>query len=112
MNLFNKTQRLLKKTDYEQVFEDATKLVTKDFIVFYRRNDLGHPRLGLSLTKRRIPKATQRNRIKRLIREAYRLCHDLPAVDLIFMAKSNLSKRSNHELFFTLGIVWQNLIKK
>jgi ribonuclease P protein component len=41
-------------------------------------NELGHPRLAIAM-KRAVGTAVKRNRIKRLLREAYRLHqHDLP----------------------------------
>ena len=42
------------------------------------------PRLGLVIAKRFLPLAVQRNRVKRLIREQFRLAQtDLPPVDII-----------------------------
>ena len=35
-------------------------------------NDLGHPRLGLAVAKRHVPKAVNRNFVKRTIREWFR----------------------------------------
>ena len=53
-------------------------------VIYVARNELGHTRLGLSVS-RKVGKAVLRNRIKRLLREAFRLCrHELPAgYDLI-----------------------------
>lgn len=49
------------------------------------RNDLGHPRLGL-VVSRKVGGAVVRNRWKRLLREAFRLSqHDLPPLDLACM---------------------------
>ena len=51
-----------------------------------RANDLNHPRLGLVIAKRHAKHAVTRNKLKRLIRETFRLQQqDLPAVDILVL---------------------------
>lgn len=47
-------------------------------------NDLGHARLGLVVSKRLFPRAVDRNRMRRRIREAFRQqAAGLPSLDLV-----------------------------
>lgn len=108
MYAFKKTQRLLKKIDYDHVFEQAKKIVTSEFIVLFRTNNLGHARLGLALSKKMIARAHDRNRIKRLLREGFRQ-KKLPAIDLIFLARSGLSAKTNSSVNATLSKTWEQL---
>jgi ribonuclease P protein component len=57
-------------------------------IVYARDNDLPYNRLGLSVS-RKFGGAVQRNRMRRLFREAYRLTkHDLPTgLDLVVIPR-------------------------
>lgn len=106
---FKKTQRLLKKSDYDYVFVQAKKFVTTDFILLCRENNLGYARLGLALSKKMIAKAHERNRIKRLLRECFRQTQ-LPSVDIIFLARAGVAKQTNLNINTRLNKLWEKLI--
>lgn len=105
---FTKAQRLLKKSDYDHVFVQATKFVTTDFILLCRANNAGHARLGLALSKKMIARAHDRNRIKRLLREWFRQTQ-LPAVDIIFLARSGVAQQTNLGINSRLSKTWDKL---
>lgn len=108
MFLFQKTQRLLKKYEYDHVFTQAKKIVSKDFTVLFRNNELGHARLGLALAKKNIAKAHDRNRIKRIIREQFRQS-ELPSVDMIFLARQGIVEQTNTNITLQLSKIWEKL---
>ncbi len=105
---FKKTQRLLKKSDYDHVFVQAKKIVTTDFVLLSKENNLGYARLGLALSKKMIAKAHDRNRIKRLLRECFRQTQ-LPAVDIVFLARVGVAKQTNLGINSRLSKTWEKL---
>lgn len=109
MNFFNKTRRLLKKSDYDHVFNQAKKIVTSEFVILYRDNVIGHPRLGLALSKKMIPKSHDRNRVKRILREAFRTDKRLPSVDIVMLARPGVGKVPNSTIYEKLGAAWNKL---
>lgn len=110
MNGFDKTRRLLNKKEYNYVFEQAKKVVTSEFVLLYRDNSLGHARLGLALSKKLIARAYDRNRIKRLLRETFRTS-ELPAIDIIFLARNGVAKLENKAITARLGKTWNQFTK-
>jgi ribonuclease P protein component len=80
---FAPRMRLLKPRDFERVMR-ARATATDNMVRMYGTlNALGHPRLGLTVS-RRVGTATRRNVWKRALREAFRLAqHELPACDLV-----------------------------
>lgn len=109
MFAFKKAQRLLTKKDYNHVFEQAKKIVTSEFVILFRENHLGYARLGLALSKKLIAKAHDRNRIKRLLRESFRQ-EELPAVDVVFLARQGVAKQTNAIINARMGKTWKKLI--
>lgn len=69
---FRDRHRLSKSREFQAVFEARVSSRQGPLTVFVLGNDLGHPRLGLSIG-RRVGGAVRRNAVKRRIREAFRL---------------------------------------
>lgn len=89
---FPKSNRLRKSPEFQRVYQLARRWGDARILVFGRRNELGTTRLGLSVS-RRFGGAVQRNRIKRLLREAFRLSlHQLPSnLDLIVIPRQGIA---------------------
>ncbi len=69
---FPRSHRLAGRRAFAAVFGAKMRKHAGPLTVFVRPNDLPHARLGLSVG-RRIGNAVRRNRVKRLLREAFRL---------------------------------------
>src|SRR5688572_1553753 len=76
---FARRHRLTHARQFQAVYEAKTRQSRGPLTIFALPNALPHPRLGLSVG-RKVGIAPKRNRIKRLLREAFRMLqHDWPA---------------------------------
>jgi ribonuclease P protein component len=66
-------RRLARKADFERLLKDGTRRSRSGFTMFVATRAGGPPRLGILISRKHAAKATVRNRIKRCIREAFRL---------------------------------------
>jgi ribonuclease P protein component len=75
---FPRSRRLHSREDFSAVYDAKVRESRGPLLIYARPNALPYPRLGMS-TSRKVGAAPRRNRIRRLIREAFRhLQHDLP----------------------------------
>lgn len=83
--------RLRSSADFQRVRAGKRSWAHPLLILYAEPNEVGHPRLGVSVS-RRIGKAVVRNRVRRRVREAARLAltprpGSLVSQDLVFIAR-------------------------
>jgi ribonuclease P protein component len=81
--------RLAHARQFDAVYKANVRAASGPLVVWGAPNGVGHPRLGLAVS-RRCGGAVVRNRLKRRIREAFRLLqHDLPGgYDLVVSVRA------------------------
>jgi ribonuclease P protein component len=110
---FPRDNRLLKPADFERVFAHPCKVSNRGLTFLARSNELGAPRLGLAIAKRHVKTAVARNRIKRQIRESFRLHRgELGPLDVIALARPGAAELDRHAFRTALDRLWQRLIER
>ena len=100
---FSKAARLRHRQEFLRAQAQGKRFHTRHFGVTLAPMAEGHPRLGLVAT-RRMGKAVQRNRVKRLLREFFRRHRTtLPDFDLVIMAKKGAAALGYHQVEEELG---------
>jgi ribonuclease P protein component len=99
-NAFPKTARLLSPKDYKPVFDNSRyKVSTKQFLLLATASQARRPRIGLVIAKKHVSKAVQRNRLKRVLRESFRLRQsEIPLIDIVVLARKDADKLAPLEL--------------
>ena len=110
---FGKNRRLLKSSDYTEVFDNnSVRVAHPNLLILSEPNGTETSRLGLVIGKKNVPTAVARNKIKRVVRETFRLTELPVAVDLVFLARKDLGKISSTELATLIQQSWGRLIAR
>ena len=95
--------------EFKTAYYHGKSFVHPALILYVRKNRFGEPRFGIT-TGKKIGKAVQRNRCRRIIREAYRLHY--PSLsggwDFVFVARKATVSYSGTQMYR----VMQELFKK
>jgi ribonuclease P protein component len=85
---FTKRERIRGKGDFERLRRSGIKFTDGIFLAVILTNDVGLSRLGIAVPKR-VGNAVTRNRIKRLIRETFRLNRESigASIDLLIVVR-------------------------
>jgi len=86
-------------SEFDAVFKRGSRFLGDCFALHYLKMERDYPRLGMVISKRNCRLAVHRNRMKRLIREHFRLNQQqLPGFDFVVLLKSSSEKMSDLEL--------------
>ncbi len=102
--------RLLKASDFSALRGASRRVGASHFVA-----EVGHAvhaccRLGQAVSRRVSKRAVDRNRIKRVVRESYRHArNELPARDILLIARSSAVAQSNLALREDLARLWGKL---
>lgn len=94
-----KTALLRKGREFDRVYRLGTRRHGNGFSLILYPNTLGYNRIGISI-HRKLKGAVKRNRIKRIIRESFRLERSLyPAcADIVFAVRPDFHQKSPAEV--------------
>jgi len=103
-NGFPKKERLLKRSDYLHLSKTGKKYHRKRFFCILKKGSGQRPRLGITVTKK-VGCAVERNRIKRVCREFFRLNRNrLRGIqDINIIAKQGAADATGKQLWTSLN---------
>lgn len=108
---FSTDVRIRCAADYKNVFDGALfKVHQPHFLFLATYSKQPNSRLGIVVAKKKVRRAHERNRVKRLARESFRLHQmQLDALDIVVMPKVGIETVANSELHQQLQFAWQKL---
>jgi ribonuclease P protein component len=107
---FPPRRRLRRKIDFDAAYAQGRRFGDGFFGIVARANDVAGPRLGLAVATKIAGNSVERNRIRRLIRESFRLRQrQLPALDIVVSARARARGARNAELTASLDTLWNRL---
>ena len=82
------TESIKKNSDFQTVFKNGNSRANKHFVMYIRKNGLSVNRIGISVSKK-VGNSVVRHRIKRLVKESYRLQEEMfnSGLDIVVIAR-------------------------
>jgi ribonuclease P protein component len=107
---FGADLRLRSKPQFDAVYAGGRRIDDKFFALRVKSNGLDHPRVGLAVAVKTAGNAVARNRLRRLVRESFRLNQfELPAVDVVVAAKFPAREAPATSLRASLATLWKRV---
>ena len=107
---FGANLRLRSKLQFDAVYAGGRRIDDRFFAIRVKANGLAHPRVGLAVAVKTAGNAVKRNRLRRLVKESFRLAqHELPSVDVVVAAKIPSAEAPATSLRASLATLWKRV---
>ena len=108
---FQRSQRLCRPAQFQAAYNQGRRFGNELFTATVRIHEgSGGACLGLSIAARTVGNAVSRNRLRRQVRESFRLAQArLPPVDIVIGARSAARTAPASELRSALERLWKNI---
>lgn len=89
----------LKNREFQTVYENGVSFANRNLVMYVLPNHLTDNRIGISVSKK-VGNSVVRHRVKRIIRESYRLNRDNVnnGLDIVVIARKEAKEKSYQEL--------------
>ena len=103
---------MAEKLNFDLIFSSPTTSEDRFFAVFYAPNKTPTSRIGVSVAKRVMNKATKRNRLKRLIKNSFSSSFKCESgTDVVVRVKHQASRAANDKILLeSLVNHWQKIM--
>jgi ribonuclease P protein component len=103
-------RRMRRPAAFKRVYAVGKRLGNEFFTVNAQANGLTCARLGMSIAARILRRAVDRNRVRRLIRESFRVNQlSLPPLDIVIGVRAGVLTADNARLRSALEKLWQKI---
>ena len=107
---FGANLRLRSKLQFDAVYAGGRRIDDRFFALRVKPNGLAHPRVGLAVAVKTAGNGVKRNRLRRLVRESFRLAQfQLPGVDVVVAAKYPAAEAPAASLRDSLATLWKRV---
>ncbi len=101
------------KLNFNDVLSSNTRSEDELFSVFFVKNKTNHCRLGVSLPKKIIAKATRRNKIKRIIKNSFSVFFkETKGIDAVVRAKKEPQQNTGDKILQSLDQHWKTIMSQ
>ena len=110
---FSRNSRLTRAVEFKKVFSRNFRINDDCITLLVNKKNSGTPRIGFAVAKKQLKNAVDRNRVKRLFRESFRLKqHEIPPVDIVVMVRYAILTLTQQELVDRIEKHWQKIIQR
>lgn len=106
---FPRSERLIRRRDFLDIYEHGEKQVGRGFICYVVRQEGRGRKFGVAVSKK-VGGAVTRNRVKRFIREAYRTSrkHLIGNIQMVVVARPGSAGMTFHECREAIGQLFRS----